>query len=234
LSVVATGSRADTPSGAASVPPPPQPSSFYPAAALAAHVGGFADLTCNRTKQGGFTGCQTNFEWPRGEGFARAALALAAGEAECPDATIPWAGRGAGEVVFNFSLQPRGNPDQLQPTWTMIRILRRPTAYRLSVSYPDRAASEHVGGHVTLTCAVTGKGGLDHCKISDEAPPAYRFGISALSLASDFTVAVGGPCDRLHTGDEVRIPVEWNWTSNQLGRDFGDDLGRDMLRNFQR
>jgi hypothetical protein len=62
-----------------------------------------------------------------------------------------------------------------------------PTAADLAVAYP-RHRGDATPGDARIYCQVSGKGRLEHCSLSDEAPAGKGFGKAALSVAPKFTV----------------------------------------------
>jgi hypothetical protein len=235
LAAMTCSVRAAPLDGNQSIAPTAPITAYYPRAALAAKVGGFADLSCSRTEDGGLTDCRISSEWPEGFGFGDAAIAIAGKVSGCPAMTIPPADRSSGSIVFAFSLQPPTiKPGVLLPSWTMVRIVRRPTVGEFALYFPDKAAIRHAGGHVILTCVAAATGGLSSCRVTEEEPSDYGFGVATLWLARDFRIALGGSCGGVNVGDKVEIPVEWNAKSAQSSTKSEEDLLRDEVKKLQR
>ncbi len=62
-----------------------------------------------------------------------------------------------------------------------------PTAADLAAAYP-RHRGDATPGDARIYCQVNGKGRLEHCSLSDEAPAGKGFGKAALSLTPKFAV----------------------------------------------
>jgi len=71
------------------------------------------------------------------------------------------------------------------------RIATLPSADDMAQAYPQKAFTEHVGGHATISCAVTPDAGLANCSVKSETPADYGFGAAALALAPKITLAPG-------------------------------------------
>ena len=68
------------------------------------------------------------------------------------------------------------------------RYATLPTADDMARAYPPKAAAEFVGGHATISCAVTPEAALANCSVKSEAPADDGFGAAALALAGKITL----------------------------------------------
>lgn len=88
------------------------------------------------------------------------------------------------------------------PDWA-----RRPSGDDIARYYPDRAQRMSVEGHATLNCAVTARGTLENCSVTEETPSNQEFGSAALKLSKLFKMRPltkdGAPSE----GGSVRIPL---------------------------
>jgi TonB family protein len=81
-----------------------------------------------------------------------------------------------------------------------IRWLATPDAAALDRAYPPRARDLGLGGRAGLACVTQADGGLNRCRVVDEAPEGFGFGDAVLSLAPRFKAAIP-----LAEGQEVRV-----------------------------
>jgi len=198
-------------------PPPPGPPgpaallAFYPPAAKAAGISGWATLSCGRSQLGALTGCRVDSEAPAGEGFGAAALALAAHAA--PTCARPSARPGTPESYrFTFSGAPLAiYPNVLDPTWSLTppRWLRLPTARDLANFYPAAAAYAHLNGSAVLSCKFGRKGYLQDCKVLAESPRGQAFGEAALRLSTLFQAALEACNGAAMEGKDFRLPIHF-------------------------
>ncbi len=185
---------------------------LYPSSALDAGVSGSAEMECVIGQSGAMTQCQIIGEAPSGHGFGRAglrAMALYSVGAQqgaqnvgaLVRQTLVWTApdpdpaQGAVPNPTPAALdQTLSTPAQAQPTAP--RLLRGPSASRVSQAYPESAAkvrvqsaagySRQIDGYAKLRCRVLVSGRLDQCTIMDESPAGYGFGDAARSLAAEF------------------------------------------------
>jgi TonB family protein len=193
LAVAATVSAAaaDTSSVAPSTTLPDSVLSYYPATALAAGTDGEATLLCGRTEHGALIDCQPGEEQPTGQGFAAAALALAAKSADGCGRPLPVTARFVQPIRFTFRASPGAiAPDPRRPGWIFAlpswRLL--PGADEWHRFYPERAAHDRVEGQAVVQCVAAADGRMTGCEVSAESQHGYDFGKAALGLSALFAV----------------------------------------------
>jgi TonB family protein len=165
---------------------------YYPAAARAAGVSGFAKLLCHRTEHYRLADCTVLSETPAGSGFGAAALTLAGLSKDNPNITITPNPKGDA-VTFSFSAKPAWIiPNTLVPLHTVKpsggwRTV--PSAEDIARVYPRAAAARRTGGHVLLACLIAKDGRLPGCDVLDEQPAGLGFGEAALKLRPEFRMS---------------------------------------------
>jgi TonB family protein len=193
-------------------PSPPALIAFYPPAALAAGIGGSAELACERTERGVLANCKVALETPAGEGFGAAALALAAQAA--PTCGQPTAKPGhPATYTFSFTAAPpRIQPNVLDPEWSLDRPqwLRQPSGEDFARYYPDAAERAGLSGRAVLNCKFDAKGRLGDCQVLAESPRGQNFADAALRLATLFQAAVQKTCNGHSVeGHQITIPIRF-------------------------
>ena len=195
-------------------PPPPNPAlAFYPPAARAAGVSGSATLACERSARGALTNCQVASEIPAGQGFAAAALALAA--QSVPNCSGPFAQPGhVGTYAFAFTAAPLAiRPDVLKPGWTIDapHWMYQPSGEEFANTYPAAAKNAHLDGRIVMSCKFDAKGYLRDCAVVSETPPGYGFAAAALKLASYFQISPKTCGGRSVEGSRITIPIRYQF-----------------------
>lgn len=184
---------------------------YYPAKARAAGIEGKAVLKCGLSDRARLENCSILAEQPASYGFGAAALALSQLSQDNPD--VPARPRPNGqEVTFKFTLKPPGiSPNTLVPTHfrTDPAWIERPTGSEFYAAYPRRAKVREIGGRATIRCVVNADGGLSACRVLDESPPGYDFGVAALSVFKLFRMKLEVLDGEMQAGAHVQIPMTW-------------------------
>jgi TonB family protein len=188
---VASAAAADPPPAAS--PPqrtPPDHAArllaYYPTAARAAGVSGYAVLHCGHSEHAALVGCTVAYETPPGSGFGAAALALADASVDDPAHRSDRSRDAPRPITFRFTANPPAvtpdvfaRPMIIEPDWAAAVAPINPV-------YPKAAFRAGVSGRATLSCEVSVEGRLQDCKVIDETPPGYDFGDAALKLSRYF------------------------------------------------
>ena len=90
------------------------------------------------------------------------------------------------------------------PDW-----LRRPTGEDVARYYPEKAQRDEMEGRATVSCNVTAGGTLSDCRVIDESPADYGFGLAALKLSSLFLMRPQTKDGVPVSGGTVRIPIRF-------------------------
>jgi hypothetical protein len=178
----------------------------YPKRAKPGTPFGHVVLDCHFTSAGDLTGCSTDTEEPRGQGFADAARSLA------PDFHMdPAAATGVDlkrihiKLAIHFAAPDRREDRRVidQPDW----ISADPPAEDV---FPQKAA--HAGvttGRAVLDCKATGGGKMSSCLVVSEDPAGMDFGVAAIKTAEAMTInpwtTSGEPAEGAHVVFAVRV-----------------------------
>lgn len=187
--------------------------SFYPAAALAAGIGGEATLFCERTAGGALANCRLSEEQPVGQGFGAAALALASKSANGCGTPLPqgWSGT-SHPIRFTFQPSPVAiEPDPRLPGWTLTKAVWRktPTGDDFVRVYPKRALDENISGAAVVQCIAGPDGRLTKCQAIAESPAGFEFGKAALALSKLFAFD-RTTCSGHFAGASIVIPIQFH------------------------
>ncbi|WP_293380388.1 TonB family protein [Phenylobacterium sp.] len=198
MQAAATGPSVITNPGWAEKPTGRDLALSYPRAALAANIDGRASIRCEVSNAGGLIKCRVTTEYPTGQGFGDAALAMSA-KFKMKPRTRDGAAVAGGvvDIPITFALpQSSATSDPAQPLLTMQAItvtaklpLVTPANDHTFHYYPDRALAERVQGKVMLRCTIAATGILGDCGIESEEPKDYDFGSTAVQLASKVKTA---------------------------------------------
>ncbi|WP_135212309.1 energy transducer TonB [Vitreimonas flagellata] len=105
-------------------------------------------------------------------------------------------------VMAALSLTPPSANAQSLASWAE----QQPTLAQVYATYPTRALSEGVEGHVHLLCTVRDDRTLD-CAIHNETPLEYGFGAAALRLSALYIASADDP--RVAVGNRVTLPIAY-------------------------
>jgi TonB family protein len=179
---------------------------FYPKDALAKGIGGRAVLNCGIDAQGFLANCHVDTEFPAGQGFGEAALALQGKFRMKAAADSPLRRKGGIRIPVRFMPPPADEPGVqfAKPDWR-----RRPTAENFADYYPDRAQRDGVGGMAVAQCTVLATGRLTDCTLVYEDPPGYGFGAAILKLTAFFEAKPLTEDGKPVSGGVVRIPIRF-------------------------
>jgi hypothetical protein len=184
-------------------------SSYYPKAALADHLDGAATLLCARSERGALEGCRLLDERPTGQGFGKAALALAAKSAEGCGPPLPPSEQAARPIRFTFRAAAAAiDPDPRRSGWALANPNWKERPSRLAHYDPPTAYEDLSEGEAVLQCVVRAGGGLKDCQIIQENPKRAGFGKVAMKLSRQF-VADLRSCGRSTGGAVVVIPIQF-------------------------
>jgi len=211
--------RPAVPVASQAAPPPasdePDPALvYYPTAARSAGVEGQAVLRCSRNEHLALTGCVLVSEKPDGQGFGKAAMAMAAQSRDNPKIDMP-AVKAAPpvETTIFFTLRPPTiSPDitRVAHTFSNPTIVTEPTRAQILAAYPVRALADQLVGGAYIVCMVTETGKLSGCRVDRETPAGYGFGQAALDLATDYVLAPAKVDGEPVGGRQVRIGVAFS------------------------
>ncbi len=105
-------------------------------------------------------------------------------------------------VMAALSLTPPSANAQSLSSWAE----QQPTLAQIYATYPQRARSEGVEGHVHLLCTVRDDRTLD-CTIHTETPLEYGFGSAAMRLSALYVASAEDP--RVAIGNRVLLPIAY-------------------------
>ena len=178
--------------------PRPQPQApdpalvYYPTAARAAGIQGQVVLSCGHDEHLAVKHCTVVSETPAGQGFAAAALAMAAQSPDNPKITLPdEPNKPPEQVTIRFTLgPPQIIPDITRMAHTVAKpeVITQPTAAQIQAAYPERALADQVQGAAAIDCQVMADGKLASCHVAGEIPAGYGFGQATLDLAGEFVM----------------------------------------------
>jgi hypothetical protein len=96
-------------------------------------------------------------------------------------------------VRFQLAPEAQGLSSEQVPTLDqkvdiipMPHWIRRPTGQEIGDVFPEAAARHGVSGRVVMLCQVLPTGHTGACKIEQETPPGWGFGLASLRLARSF------------------------------------------------
>ncbi len=191
-----------------STPSTAQVRAAWPADARGAATGQVA-LRCELNKTGGLTACRVLSEIPAGNGFGRAARALAPAfhVAFAPD-QVKTLSSYAVDVPFHF--RDPAAPDTRKitaPKWT-----RTITPEGMALAYPQAARKAGVKtGLGVVACVVDIRGELTGCQVRREDPVGLDFGAAAMEAAKLMAMnpwsKEGEPLDGL----PIILPIRFQW-----------------------
>lgn len=186
---------------------------YYPAAARAAGVEGWARVNCPSN----LSDCVVVSEHPVGSGFGQAAVMLMSrwrsmqrARPEMPPQMPP---QPSTVTIhrFTFSLKPPVIlPNPLRPVMVITNPdwAKRPDFW--AMVWPAAAYHQHVNGEVVLECFVTEEGRANPCTVTEESPQGWGFGPAALSFASTFRLRPMLIDGQPEGGGRMRIPLKFN------------------------
>jgi len=180
----------------------------YPKQALSSGGGaGQVVLRCGLSHDQHLKGCETVSEIPKGEGFAKAALALS----KSFQANVHWShGPSLSRVEVNLPIHFPAPDEAAGPRYlTEVDWTRELDPAKAQAVYPDPAVKAGVkSGSATVECAVADTGTLADCQPIRQAPDGVGFGAAAVTVASSMAVNLwtrdGGPA----AGARIRIPLK--------------------------
>ncbi len=180
---------------------------YYPAAARAAKVEGYAFLRCAVSEHARLSDCALLREKLPGSGFGEAALTLSKLSKDNPEVTMT--PKPAGEIIeFTFSLDPPSiSPNTLAPAHVITppTFVRRPNLSEMV--WPPAVIYLHRGGRVELDCIVTAEGRLQPCAVVKEAPTGQYFGKAAVEFAAKFRMKPGTRDGVAEVGGHFHFPI---------------------------
>jgi TonB family protein len=196
-------------------PPAPDPALvYYPPAAKAAGVEGQVVLSCGHDEHLAVKRCTVVSEIPAGQGFAAAALAMAAQSPDNPKIALPdEPAKPPEQVTIRFSLSPpQIIPDITRMAHTVAKpdVISQPTAAEIQAAYPERALADQVQGAAAIDCQVMANGKLAGCRVAGELPAGYGFGQAAIDLAGDFVMKPRAVDGEPVGGAIVRVGVNFS------------------------
>jgi len=175
---------------------------FYPPAARAAGVEGQATISCTHNPHLALRACTLVSETPPGQGFGKAALAMAAESPDNPKLNLPdETAKSPEQLTIAFYQHPPSiSPDVTRMGHTLSKpaIITKPTNAQIQAAYPERALANQIEGGAAIDCIVDQDGKLERCQVAGEFPSGFGFGQAALDIAGDFTMK-----PRLLDGDPV-------------------------------
>jgi TonB family protein len=174
-------------------PSPEELVSVWPKAAWKRRLGGRAQLNCWVSVQGVLVDCVVTSEFPAGEHFGDAALAMA------PQMLMK-AGSQKGQLFGSGVNVPVNFPKEaLTQFGDVVGDASRNTALPISLAwaqspsysdiaavYPKKALAGNISGRAIVDCNLKTSGTVEGCTVSNEQPRGQGFGAAAIKLAQMF------------------------------------------------
>jgi TonB family protein len=190
----------------------------WPREALHKGMGGHAVIKCLVALQGTVHDCSVVSESPPGAGFGAAAVALTPqflmvpgmrDGKPVPDApmtiSIRFADMGApiGSHLPGLGTnEPTGTHMVFNLAW-----VSAPSFADMALAYPAAGREQRVGGHVVLSCRLTGDGQLHSCDVVSEQPTGAGFRGAAKKLVGRFSAPRTFPDGRPLKDVMVHVPI---------------------------
>jgi TonB family protein len=95
-------------------------------------------------------------------------------------------------------------PAPIKPVW-----LQQPTVKDIMRAYPVEALNHSAPGVVVIGCRVAADGTLGGCRVEEQKPLRFPFGVAALMLVTHYRMAATDEDGRPTAGATVRIPVQF-------------------------
>jgi TonB family protein len=190
--------------------------SVWPRKALDRGTGGKATIHCKVNTQGVLFGCAVVSEYPEGDGFGAAAIAITRqfqlkpalqdGVPVIFDGVTfpivfpkPEAATGSHRSGVGYA-RPAGELLMTDAPWGAA-----PSIAEVTAAYPAKAREAKAGGRALIDCIFTGDAHLTGCQTMFEEPKTLGFGSAARSLAKSFVGPLKRPDGQPIQGARVEI-----------------------------
>jgi len=180
----------------------------YPTAARAAGVEGKAAIECTSMLHGAPDQCVVISEKPYGQGFGKAALALAKRAPQNPALPILPEKKPKWRIDFEFKLKPTPaiTPDVIAGLRVPPRWDKTAESDDILYAYPTAAKDARTDGFVVLFCTVAEGGHMKDC-IAKATPTRSSFEAAGLKLAPKFVLQTKTDDGAPTAGTTITIPI---------------------------
>jgi len=192
-------------------PTPEDLRAVFPVEALKRGISGSATIACAVTVQGALTDCAVTEEFPAGQGFGGAAIALT------PQFLMRPATRAGVPVPSLIHLPINFKTDGPADVITAKRVApanlawaEAPTYADVAAAYPAKARASRIGGRATVACNMTGEGRLKNCETLTASPRNQGFEAAAKALALRFRLEVASDQEKAAKNIIVHLPVTFD------------------------
>lgn len=185
----------------------------WPKEAARKGIAGGAILNCLLTPQGALADCFVDNEWPEGQHFGQAALAMA------PQFLFKPASREGKPVpsVLRIPINFKGGqgfdsggPGSAKLADAAMIWPAAPTYKDVADAYPAKARAEKVAGRATLFCRFRPDGTLFHCDTVSEAPTGLGFAKAAHALSEKFRAFTATPAGTSIRDIAIQLPITFD------------------------
>jgi TonB family protein len=179
----------------------------YPAKARAERVAGRATLSCDFSEDGGLKGCTTVMERPGGQGFAKAAKALAP-RFKGPTVVAGRSIKGMGTqllVSFVPEMLEMGEPVIGHPQWTSMPSPEQFKAVVPTVGVPPNLSSIKV----VMSCLIGSGGAFGDCSVVSEEPSGLGVGPAMAKLGPAFKIGIWTAEGLPTVGGKIVAPIRY-------------------------